>query len=840
MVKILSLLTLILFTVVNATCDAAPVVEFERDVAPILINHCLECHHRGKTSGGLSLSVVEGLKKGGESGSAIHPAQPETSLFLARVEAGEMPPKEKNAHPLSAGQRAILRAWIVGGAEWPTNRELGLHEQTVAVDKARDFWSYQPIRRPPMPQTRFATRNENPIDAFIDEKLAAAGLEPGIPATKRQLLRRASLDLIGLPPSIDEQEQFLADSTAEAYAAMIDHLLANRGYGERWARYWLDLVRYADSNGYERDGGKPNVWRYRDYVIDSLNRDKPYNRFVVEQLAGDELPDRSLETVIATGFHALGAWQDEVDPLEQPQYRADELDDMLRTTAQTFLGVTIGCARCHNHKFDPFSMVDYYSLSAILSPLKRPNVGRDDRDRPAGTVAQLQALEIRDKKIADLNRLSDELRRMNEKEWLESGQSKLPAEVIAAYRTEPSKRNPQQNQLIQDHSTAWKAELAAAMSAERRRQIDQNDHAILALRQVTPDLPRAYFLYEDTPTPSATFLLLSGRASNPGPEMQPAVPVVLAKPQPTFSPTEAATSGRRLAFANWVVDPANPLTARVIVNRVWQHHFGEGLVATPSDLGHIGARPTHPELLDWLAHWFVHDANWSLKKLHRLIMTSQTYRATSTATETQRTLDPANKWLSRFRQHRLDAEAIRDSILATSGKLNPEMYGPAVYLPIAASVVDAHPDKEVSWKNSTEPAIFRRTIYSYVKRTLIVPMLEVLDLCDTINSTDKRNITSIAPQALTLYNGDFVNQQAAFFADRIIAEVGREPDRQIDRAYRLAVCRPPTDTELAALRQFMNDESQATASDSKTDPKRAALIQVCRVILNLNEFVYTE
>ena len=561
----------------------------------------------------------------------------------------------------------------------------------------------------------------------------------------------------------------------------------------------------------------------------------------MEQIAGDELSDRSQETVIAMGFHALGAWQDEVDPLESPQYRADELDDMLRTTAQTFLGVTIGCARCHHHKFDPISMVDYYSLSAILAPLKRPNVGREDRDRPAGSLAELAAVQKRDERIAGLHQLLAQLRTKTEAEWLESGKSQLPADAVAAFRLSPKDRNPTQNQLIQKYSVQWQAEIAAAMPEDRRQQVIEFEQSILKLRHETPDLPRGYFLFEESPDPAPTFLLLSGRASNPGPQMQPAVPVVLTQSQPSMVQVPGQSSGRRLALAQWMVDSKNPLTARVIVNRVWQHHFGEGIVATPSDFGQIGARPTHPELLDWLADWFVHDAQWSLKKLHRLIMTSRAYCRTSTATEQQRKLDPENHWLGRFPQRRLEVEAIRDAVLATSGKLNSEMFGPAVYLPIPASVIEAHTDKEAAWRTSPEPAIYRRTIYAYVKRTLLVPMLEVLDLCDTTNSAEKRSVTSIAPQALTLYNGEFMNSQAAFFADRLIREVGNDPGAQIARAYRLALCRLPTEAELQALKSFWIEETGSRASElPSNNAGRDALIQICRVILNLNEFVYVE
>jgi hypothetical protein len=588
-------------------------------------------------------------------------------------------------------------------------------------------------------------------------------------------------------------------------------MLADPAHGERWARHWLDLVRYADSNGYERDQPKPSVWRYRDYVIDALNSDKPYDRFIVEQIAGDELPDASHETLIASGFHALGAWQDEVDPLEAPQYRADEVDDMIRTTSQTFLGLTLGCARCHNHKFDPLTMVDYYSLAAILSPLKRPNKGRTDRDIPLGTPDEVAAVYARNEELA-----------------------KLEAKILEIVTRKPKDADEQ-------------------MAAIRLQQRE--------LWAKTPDRPGAYRCYEDTPNPPPTYLLLSGRASNPGPLMQPRVPAILAPIQPDFPvfvspspplPLSHSSSLRRLALARWIATPENPLTARVLVNRVWQHHFGTGIVATPSDFGHMGARPTHPELLDWLAHWLAHDAQWSLKRLHRRIVQSGTYRQASnaefgirnaeletgtpadiphSACRTPHSVDPENALLWHFPYRRLDVEAIRDSMLAVSGNLNRAMHGPAVHLPIPAAAIEAHTDKQAAWKASSEPDIDRRTVYAYIKRTLLVPMLETLDFCDTNSSTDKRAITSVAPQALTLYNGQFVNRQAEQFAERLAREAGDDPARQIELAFRLALARLPTARELAAMLAFLDRE---TAS---TDRPRA-LVQLCRVILNLNEFVY--
>jgi hypothetical protein len=763
---------------------AASTPDFEREIAPIVVTHCLNCHQPTKRSGKLNLSTLEAILAGGEQGPAIAVDKPEASLLLERVTSGEMPPPDaKETAPLSEVEKLTLASWIKAGAPWPKDRELGIHEKSVDLAVARQFWSFQPVRRPAVPANGSGShkRFANPIDHFVCEQLQGKGLELAPRAEPAVLLRRISLDLRGLPPSLSEQNEFFDDQSPDVYERLIDRLLADPAYGERWARYWLDLVRYADSNGYERDGAKPSVWRYRDYVIAALNSDKPYDRFVLEQLAGDELPDADSEKLIATGFHALGAWQDEVDPLEASQYRADELDDMIRTTAQTFLGLTLGCARCHNHKFDPLTMVDYYSLSAVLAPLKRPNKGRTDRDVPLGTPEQITAQRERDGKIDKLQKQISDL---------------------------------QKNKPADSEQTI----------ADLREQIK-------VLRTELPDLPAAYRCYEDSPESPAIHLLLSGRASNPGPLVQPRVPAVLTAMQPVFPPPATSSTLRRLTLARWIASAENPLTARVIVNRVWQHHFGDGLVATPSDFGHSGSRPTHPELLDWLADRFVNDNSWELKKLHRLILTSETYRQNSAWNEDAAREDPENKLLWRFPYKRLDVEAIRDSMLAAAGNLNRQMYGPAAFLPIPAVVIEAHTDKQAAWNTSPEAQTHRRTVYAFVKRTLLVPMLETLDFCDTTSSSEKRAITSVAPQALTLFNGDFVNRQAEELAQRLVREAGREGERQIELAFRLTLTRSSTNEEKSALLQFLKGESDTT-------DKQNALAQVCRVLLNLNEFVY--
>lgn len=783
---------LVSHALLGSPSPAAEVPDFEGQIAPLIANYCLDCHRPGKSGGGLNLAIRQGLLAGGNSGAAVDLQQPSQSLILQRLNAGEMPPDDEK-HPRrrpAAMELERFAAWIADGAQWPKDREIGLHEQTVDLESARQFWSFQPVRRPPTPAVKHDDRVASPIDAFIWQKLEAAGLELSPRATRRDLLRRAYLDLAGLPPDLAAQDQFLGDPSPRAFANVVDRLLDNPAYGERWAKHWLDLARYADSNGYEHDNSKPNVWRYRDYVIDSLNADKPYNRFVLEQIAGDELPDANDTTRIATGFHMLGPWLDEVDPLVAAQYRADEIDDLVHTASQVFLGITLSCARCHNHKFDPLTMVDYYSFAAIFSPLKHAD-GNGDHDYPLGTELQVRVFHERGGKVAMLSGEIDKLKK------------------------------------------------AGGDQAGRIAELEQQ---IAKLKADVPDLPRGYVGFEGTSQPPPTHLLLSGRASNPGPVMQPQVPAVLVREQPVFLPPGEFTSRRRLSLANWVIDPANPLTARVMVNRVWQHHFGTGLVATPSDFGDRGARPTHPELLDWLADWFVHDANWSLKALHRLILASETYQAGSAAAPSSLKSDPENHLLAHYPLRRVDVEVIRDSILAVSGELNTQMHGPAVYLPIAKEVVDAHTDKDGAWKLSPPDQVRRRTVYAYLKRTLLVPMLEVFDLCDINQTTERRVTTSVAPQALTLYNGQFANEQAAAFAGRLLREGGAEPEKQIDLAYRLALARPAKPGELAAMLNYLAAEAAEQMKEppatSVSESRRLALVQLCRVILNLNEFVY--
>jgi hypothetical protein len=648
---------------------------------------------------------------------------------------------------------------------------------------ARKHWAFQPVKPVSPPSVKDSSWVRNPIDAFILTGLEQRGWTPSPAAPPHALLRRLHLDLIGIPPTPEEQDAFLKDPSPQALDRIADDLLRRPEYGERWARHWLDVARYADSNGYERDAAKPSAWRYRDYVINAFNADKPFDRFVLEQLAGDELPDATADTVVATGFLRLGPWDDE--PADPAADRFDQLDDMVSATSQAFLGLTLGCARCHNHKFEPLTVLDYYRMVAVFNPLDRPRDGRTERDTPALPAAQRDRHAARERRLRALRAV-------------EATEAILPGGSL--------------NRL-------------AAMTA--------TGEAVRQLKGELAAVPRAYAFEERGPHPRSTRLLIRGQASRPGPEVAPGMPAVLVGKQPAFPAPGEHTSLRRLTLAKWIASADNPLTARVIVNRVWQGHFGYGLVQTPGDFGVSGEKPTHPELLDWLADRFVRDG-WSLKKLHKLIVTSNAYRMSKRSRTDYAAEDPEDRSLWRMPYVRLEAEAIRDSMLAVSGRLNPHRGGPGVYPDVPKEAIEANSDPGTVWKASPDREADRRTVYVFVKRSLLVPLVEVLDLCDTTRPTSRRTVTTVAPQALTLYNGAFANRMAEALAQRLEKDAGPDVAKQIDRAYRLLLCRPASTAERTGLEEFVRKQSGNGASS------RAARAQMCRVLLNLNEFVYPD
>jgi mono/diheme cytochrome c family protein len=770
---------------------SAHAADYVRDVRPILARKCFACHGPGLQKSHLRLDRREDALRGGESGvAAIEPGKASASLLMRYVSGTDaklvMPPSGPR---LTEAEVGVLREWIDAGAAYPE----AVVSEAPKVDPRLAHWAFHAPVKPKVPVVRGKAWVRNPIDAFVLSKLEAKGWKPAIRATNADLLRRVYLDLTGLPPTIEEQDSFRGD-----WNGLVRRLLARPSYGERWGRHWLDVVRYADTNGYERDAIKPQVWKYRDYVIRSLNADKPFDRFVVEQMAGDEVAASNAETLLATGFHRLGPWDDEpADPMED---RFDQLDDLLNTTSQAFLGMTLACARCHNHKFEPLTTTDYYGMIAVFNGLERPRRGRTELDRPIGTRAEVEAFDAREAKILSM-------REAAQVEWLRSGMSKLPKEAVAAFLLAPKQRDEAQVKLARDHAKALDAELKALpVEAEVAR-----------LKQETPDLPRGYFMTERKDGPPATHILIRGKSSSPGPEVGPSAPAVLAKSQPAFE-----KAGRRLALAEWLVSRENPLTARVIVNRVWQWHFGEGLVRTANDFGVMGDKPTHQELLDWLAVWFV-EQGWSLKKLHELILASNTYRMSKVGNAAYAQTDPENRLLSKAPYRRLEAEVILDSALAVSGKLNGQLFGEPVYPSIQKEALAGSSDPDKVWEAFDEGKASRRAVYYIAKRSMMVPLMEVLDVCDTTRPAAKRQNTAVAPQALQLFNGDFVQRQARHFAERLRREAGGDGKRQVELAYRLALARRPKAVEMDAMLSFLSQSS---------------LEEMCRVILNLNEFAY--
>jgi hypothetical protein len=704
---------------------------FETKIRPLLAERCFGCHGPEKQKSGLRLDSREGLLVGGESGPAFDPEQPINSLLIGaiRYESLEMPPDRK----LSEAEIDLLTDWFKQGAPWPgapsgvvAVRKPGL----VITDEDRQFWSFQPVQRPAVPAVKHTASVHNPVDAFIIGKLEEQGLTPSPPTGRRELLRRLSFDLLGLPPSPAEVDRFVADNSPEAYERLVDDYLSRPEYGERWGRHWLDLVRFSQTNGYERDDEKPNAWRYRDYVIQSLNDDKPYDQFIREQLAGDELDEVTDAGRIALGFYRLGVWDDEPDDKRQAEY--DELDDMLSTTGSVFLGLTIGCARCHDHKFDPIPQDDYYSLLAFVRNVKPYKVPGKEAE---GVI------------FASLNG---------------GGQA-----LTVFDRTEPVK----------------------------------------------------------------TQVLARGSAATPVKEVEPRFLKVLSTDPAGDAPVdpeprEGATSlGRRRALADWIASDTHPLTSRVIVNRLWHYHFGRGLVPTPNDFGQTGVAPTHPELLDYLASELVAN-DWRLKPLHRLIVLSATYRQSSAADNSMAlAIDPGNNLLWRQNLRRLEAEAIRDAILTASGSLNPQMTGRGIFPALPPEVLATQSQPGRGWDQSSPAERARRSVYIFSKRTLGVPILESFDQASADSSQAARNTTTIAPQALILLNSSFTDDQALAFADRLLHEAGADPAAQVDRGFRIALGRLPTDRERQTALGYL-DRQRTSQREQPSAPQEVAAIPV--------------
>jgi hypothetical protein len=713
----------------------------------------------------------------------------------------------------------------------------------------RRWWSFQKVEKPAVPQPAGRAWVKNEIDAFVLAKLEEKNLKPAPAADKVMLLRRATLDLTGLLPTPEEVHAFISDDSPQAFERVVDRLLTSPRYGERWARHWLDLARYADSEGFKSDETRPNIWRYRDYVINSFNHDKPYDRFMKEQIAGDELYPTDPAALIATGFNRH--FPDESNARNLLQRRQELLNDITDTVGSTFLGMTYGCARCHDHKFDPILHKDYYRLQAFFA-----NTRIEDQallisgERKQQYDAKYAVWDAKTKDIrAEMKKVVEPaLSRMYKDNF-----DKFPPEIQDSITTDPSQRTPIQWQMYYkakpqlDHSMDEAAKKLKGAEAQRWAELNVQLKQFAELKPA--DVPVAQAMIDNDANSPKTHVLAVGVYDAPLAEVQPGFLSILDPSDAAIVPPAGVNStGRRAALANWLGDPANPLSTRVMANRIWHYHFGRGISGSPSDFGVMGERPANKELLDYLTSTFVENG-WSVKKMHRLIMLSSTYQQSSQMNEAAAKVDPDNKLLWRYSRHRLEGEAIRDAMLEVSGRLNLKMGGPGVFPPLPAGI-----DPRGGWKRDEEQSqIHRRSVYTFVRRNTRYPMFEVFDMPDTHESCPRRNTTITAPQALELLNNNLVLDWARSFAGRVLNDGGLSPEAQVDRAYRLAFSREPRAEERKSAIEFLNRQmpivGERLAKNEKVplpeglpkgiDPERAAaLVDLCHMLMNSNEFIY--
>lgn len=1007
---------------------------YETRVKPILAEHCLKCHGADpdRLRSELSLATRGGLLRGGAHGPALDPAEPMSSRLLRAVgyhdEQLQMPPSGRLPDEIIA----VLKEWVQLGAPYGGEEDAlvaaDVDEAEFALTEAdRAWWSQQPLARPLVPDVERTDWIAGDVDRFILARLEEAGLQPAADASKLALIRRATYDLTGLPPTLDEVRTFLADDEPDAYTRLVDRLLASPQYGVKWGRHWLDLVRFAETDSYERDRLKPGAWRYRDWVIDAFNSDMPYDEFLVHQLAGDEIKRVTASSTIATGYMRLGIWDDEPTDVALAQY--DDLDSILDTSARVMLGMSIGCARCHDHMGDPIPQRDYYRMLAFfrgIAPYKEgggnattpanyvdripQNLGLPGADdalhtwrqrrselldeiqdviawveenatvsttaHPAdGLIAHLAfeddsaevAVDSVGESVGHINGATtraegrmgtafsfdghDDYLRLerpvqddftislwfrtdakapgeNDLRWFR-GAGLVDAEVpgivddfgvslvgdghVTAGAGNPEtflasssgyndgawhhvaftrRRATGELRLFVDGELVSQAKgsdrpltssdvvdigriqpghgyfngqidevrfyerplthieildlyLGGAASADfmdrlltmapgRAASHQQNLTALLKLTRPERKTIEVLRIKEKGPKPPATHVLIRGNPHAPAAPVEPGFPLILDEREPEVPlRTSGASSGRRLALARWITSPDNVRTARVMVNRIWQYHFGRGLVRTPNEFGRFGMKPTHPALLDWLAVEFI-ERGWSLKSMHRLIMNSRAYRMSSASDPEARFLDPENDLFWRCDMRRLAAEEIRDSILAANGTLNLEMGGAGVYPPMPEEILATASRPDEAWGRSSPEQAARRSVYIHVKRSLLTPLLETFDLADTDATCPVRFVTTQPTQALTMLNSVFMNEQAALLADR--AGAGMETtEERVERAIELALAREATADEIGegvALVVELQEEEGFSAE--------AAFTNYCLVLLNLNEFVYID
>ncbi len=930
-VALLAATSLSAATVPAAATPKAPVaLTFEKDIRPILKANCFHCHgDEGKIKGGLDVRLRHLIAKGGEQGAAIVPGKPEQSLLFTMVRDGEMPKGEGKKLPPEKVE--LLRQWIAGGAKVARAEPARPGAADDFTPEERAHWAYQPVKRPAIPSVQYSVfsvqsgngrtgsplNTENwslntaskphPIDAFIGQKLTAAKLTFSPPAERATLIRRASYDLLGLPPSPEEVEAFVKDTAPDAYTKLLDRLLASPHYGERWGRHWLDVAGYADSDGYtDTDTERKWAWQYRDYVIRSHNADKPFNQFIVEQLAGDELVKAPLKNLApadvdkltATGFLRMAPDGTANMGVEQKVARNAVVADTIKVVSSSLLGVTVGCAQCHNHKHDAIPQADYYRLRAVFEPgfdlrtWRTPNARlvslMSDEDRAKAAEVEKEAKVIDDARLAKQEEFINEVL---EKELLKRPEE-LRAPLREAYKTIVAKRTPAQLKLLKEHPTVMQLSPGSLYLYEQKKADELKKQADEAAK-IRVKKPAEQFIpvftevsaKEAKTNLAPTFLFHRGDPDQPKQQLKPGDLTILASLRRVDVPEQDAalpTSGRRLAYARALTDGKHPLTTRVLVNRVWIHHFGRGIVASPSDFGTLGERPTHPELLDWLASEFVAQG-WSLKKLHKTIMTSAAYQQRSGGvvesgsdggkrSPTQRSstpalqnsasqLDPDNKLLWHYPLRRLDAEQLRDSLLAVSGKLNEKLGGAPVPImndETGQVVVGVNTDDTAGRPSGKFVSLngeeFRRSLYVQMRRSKPIGFMETFDAPRMEPNCELRNASTVAPQSLMLMNGEFTLTQAKFFAERVTKEAGDSTDEsKVARAWQLAFSRRPNSTEMTDALGFLTKQrAHFTANAPKAapvakgkeappaSPDEHALTGLCQALLTANRFLYVE
>lgn len=782
--------------VANPTADQLRF--FETNVRPVFVEHCQKCHGSTKQWGGLRLDSREALLRGGDSGATIVPGKPNESLLIRAVRHEDADIKMPKDGKLSERQIADLARWIEMGAPFPKSAK--------AEERTRDpnHWTFQPPKSPSVPQVKNSAWPQTEVDRFVLEKLEANGLSPSARADKRTLIRRVTFDLTGLPPTPDEVATFVADDRADAFAKLVDRLLESSAYGEKWGRHWLDVARYADSNGLDENIAHGNAWRYRDYVVASFNRDKPFDRFVLEQLVGDLLPAaeeaQRHEQLIATGF--LGIGPKVLAETDEAKMRMDIVDEQIDTFGRVFLGLTLGCARCHDHKFDPISTADYYGLAGIFKSTQTMDqytkVAKWHENLLPSAAATAMQAEY-DKQLTAKKSTIEMFVAMADKQAKEKlaadGAEKPPEKLESLYPD--------------------------ATKAELKKLRDE----LAALEKNPPELPSAIGVTEDKIIDVA--IHLRGNPLKLGDVVPRRMPPVVRGPQvPKVTDKE---SGRR-ELAAWLVDPNHPLTSRVFVNRVWRWHFGSGLVRTTDNFGLLGESPSHPELFDWLARRFVADG-WSVKSLHRLLLNSSTYQQSSSPSADLAARDPENKLLGRANIRRLDAEEVRDAMLSVSGQLDSTVGGTLLKVKNRGYLFD-HTSIDL-----TDYSSRRRSLYLPVIRNNVFDLFQLLDFPDPAVPNSNRATTTVAPQALMMLNSDFVMQAASDLAARLLAEPGDDHQR-LNRMYEFAYGREPSKRELDVDIQFL---TRADLSSSETDLTKRRLLAwstMCHVVLAANEFVY--